>query len=297
MPRQELEYPKEPNNTVKRYPEKGKALIIPPFSPHSLTKLPSTAKYELETIHRIINSSQIVHVAFNAPNGEGFPSILPMIGQMGSYSRPSADLGDPLDLYLHGYVSSRIISLGRSSSSSESSEGLPVSISAAFVDGLVLSLTPNSHSYNFRSAVIFGNATLVTDPQEKLYAMELVTNGVAPQRWQKSRTPPSPGEMASTSILRVKIKNGSAKVRTGGPSDAKEDMEDLEMRSKVWAGVIPVYQTLGEAIPAEYNLAGDKVPDYLEEWRKEENEDAKVYAKDVGARPYVKVKKSAEEDE
>ena len=26
-----------------------------------------------------------------------------MIGQMGSFDRPSADLGDVLDLYLHGY--------------------------------------------------------------------------------------------------------------------------------------------------------------------------------------------------
>ncbi|KAK3995781.1 hypothetical protein QBC44DRAFT_304975 [Cladorrhinum sp. PSN332] len=278
MPRQELEYPREANNTVKRYPDK--------------------ARYELETIHRIINSAQIVHVAFNAPNGQGFPSILPMIGQMGSYERPSADLGDPLDLYLHGYVSSRLINLGRSASDSCSEDqtpGLPVSISAAFVDGLVLALTPNAHSYNFRSALLFGYATLVTDPAEKLYAMEQVTNGVAPRRWQTSRTPPNAGEMASTSILKVKIKNGSAKVRTGGPSDAKEDMEDLEMRQKVWAGVIPVYQVLGEPIPAEYNLAGDKIPAYLDEWRVDENEDGKTYAKDVGGRPYVKVKKSAEE--
>ncbi|KAK4166514.1 hypothetical protein QBC43DRAFT_313897 [Cladorrhinum sp. PSN259] len=284
MPRQELEYPRESNNTVKRYPDKG--------------------RYELETIHKIINAAQIVHVAFNAPNGEGFPAVLPMIGQMGSYERPSADLGDPLDLYLHGYVSSRLMNLGRSASSStsssspseeEPSKGLPVSISAAFIDGLVLSLTPNSHSYNFRSALLFGHATLVTDPQEKLFAMELVTNGVAPRRWQTTRTPPNAGEMASTSILRVKIKNGSAKVRTGGPNDAKEDMEDLEMRNKVWAGVIPVYQVLGDPIPAEYNLAGDSIPEYLEEWRVEENEDVKSYAKEVGGKPYVKVKKSTDE--
>jgi hypothetical protein len=29
-----------------------------------------------------------------------------MIGQMGSFARPSADLGDVLDLYLHGFVMS-----------------------------------------------------------------------------------------------------------------------------------------------------------------------------------------------
>ena len=46
----------------------------------------------------------MLHVSFNAPNSP-FPAVLPMIGQMGSFDRPSADLGDPLDLYLHGFVS------------------------------------------------------------------------------------------------------------------------------------------------------------------------------------------------
>jgi len=61
------------------------------------------ANYALETIHQIVNSCPILHVSFQAPNSP-FPVVLPMIGQMGSFSRPSADLGDVLDLYLHGSV-------------------------------------------------------------------------------------------------------------------------------------------------------------------------------------------------
>ena len=62
-----------------------------------------TANYELETIHRIINSSRMLNVSFNDPDSQ-FPAVLPMIGQMGSFERPSADVGDVLDLYLHGFV-------------------------------------------------------------------------------------------------------------------------------------------------------------------------------------------------
>ena len=62
-----------------------------------------TANYELETIHRLVNSSRMLSVSFNDPDSE-FPAILPMIGQMGSFDRPSADVGDVLDLYLHGFV-------------------------------------------------------------------------------------------------------------------------------------------------------------------------------------------------
>lgn len=84
---------------------------------------------------------------------------------------PSADLDDALDCYLHGYVTSRVMKLAR-----ENPEGLPICIAATKCDGLVLSLTPFSHSYNYRSAVLFGYATPVEDAEEKLWALELITN-------------------------------------------------------------------------------------------------------------------------
>ena len=107
-----------------------------------------------------------------------------MIGTMGSFAYPSADLNDPLyvlfqavtcsevadskpqnradqdvqrDCYLHGYVSAGLMKRAR-----ETSEGgLAITIAATKVDGIVLSLTPNSHSYNYRSAVLFGYGSLV----------------------------------------------------------------------------------------------------------------------------------------
>lgn len=130
-----------------------------------------TASYSLETIHQIINTSPVLHVSFAAPGGgdSPFPAVLPMIGQMGSFARPSADTGEVLDLYLHGYVSSRIVNQARGGEEEEK-KGLPLTAAATHVDGLVLSLTPNSHSYNYRSAVLFGHAELVTDVAEKLWA-------------------------------------------------------------------------------------------------------------------------------
>lgn len=198
--------------------------------------------------------------------------MLPMIGQMGSFARPSADTGDVLDLYLHGYVSSRIMNLARHGEDGSSETGLPLTIGASHVDGLVLSLTPNSHSYNYRSAVLFGRATLVTDLAEKHYAMERITNGVVRDRWRNTRVPPSGAEMQSTSILRVKVEAGSAKIRTGAPSDEKADMADGELLGRVWTGVIPVHLAMGEPLPGPYNRL-DKLPGYLEEGRREFNAD------------------------
>lgn len=199
---------------------------------------------------------------------------------MGSFARPSADEGDPLDLYLHGYVSSRIMNSSRSSATPEpgaSAPGLPVCVAATHVDGLVLALTPNSHSYNYRSAILFGHATVVDDVAEKLYAMQLITDGVVPARWDNTRVPPNGAEMASTSVLKVAISTGSAKIRSGPPGDDRADMEDPDVVDNVWTGVVPVYQTLGDVIPGPYNKVQD-VPGYIANAVKDANDTGREQA-------------------
>ncbi|AEO58976.1 hypothetical protein MYCTH_2306802 [Thermothelomyces thermophilus ATCC 42464] len=158
--------------------------------------------------------------------------------------------------------------------------GLPVTVAASHLDGLVLALTPNSHSYNYRSAVLFGHAVPVTDPAEKLYAMELVTDGVVPGRWARTRVPPNAAEMQSTGLLRVRVAAGSAKIRSGGPSDERGDLADEALLDRVWTGVVPVYTVMGEPVPGGYNRVTE-VPRYLEEWRVEANKEAEEFAKEA----------------
>jgi len=129
-------------------------------------------------------------------------------------------------------------------------DGLPICIAASKVDGLVLSLTPNSHSYNYRSAILHGYAKLVTDDAEKLWAMQLITNSVLTDRWDNSRVPPDKAEMSSTVILRVRVVDGSGKIRDGGVTDERKDADNEEVTSKIWTGVVPVWETYGEPIPS-----------------------------------------------
>lgn len=273
MVRHTLEYPKDAHNTVNRYKHQ--------------------AVYNLTTIHTIINTTPVLHVSFTPSPTDPFPAILPMIGQMGSFTRPSADLGDTLDCYLHGYVSSRIMNLARSS---PTSQGLPVCIAAAKVDGLVLTLTPNSHNYNYRSAVLFGYATLVESLDEKLWAMELITNSVVPERWAHTRVPPNAGEMSSTQILRVKIDSGSAKVREGVPNDEKCDLTDEGVLDSVWTGVLPLYEQFGEPVPGPYNRVKE-VPEHVTVYKESVNKGNFEYA-EAAARKDAPVKKKevGEED-
>jgi uncharacterized protein len=247
--------------------------------------------YSLTTIHTIINTTPVLHVSFHPSPADPFPVILPLIGQMGSFSRPSATISDPLDLYLHGYVSSRLMNVSRSSSS----PGLPVCIAASKVDGLVLTLTPNSHNYNYRSAVLFGHATLVTDLEEKLWAMELITNSVVPDRWRHTRVPPNAAEMQSTQILKVKIDSGSAKVREGVPNDELCDLGDQGVLDAVWTGVLPLSEQFGEPVPGPYNVVKE-VPAHVTEYKEMMNKSNWDYA-EAAARKDAPVKRKEDGDD
>lgn len=198
-----------------------------------------------------------------------------MLGQMGSFARPSSDESDPQDLYVHGYVSSRLMNLGRGADG----ECLPVSVCASHIDGIVLAMSSFNHSYNYRSALLFGYAKLVEDPEEKLYAMEKITNGVVPDRWGHTRLPILPSELQSTSLLKISIVSGSAKLREGNASDDRHDMENDELRDGMWTGTLPVYQSIGEPVPSEYSKVG--VPEHVKEFVKDFNKESKEHAVQV----------------
>ena len=237
------------------------------------------ATYDVGAIHSIINTTSVLHVSFSPDPSDPFPAILPMIGVMGSYDYPSAGIDEPMDCYLHGYVSSRIMRLAKASP-----EGLPVCVAATKVDGLVLALTPNSHSYNYRSAVLHGYAKLVESVEEKVWAMELVTNSVVPDRWANSRIPPDGAEMQSTNILRVRVVSASGKVRDGGPHDEAKDTKREDVTSKTWTGVVPVMETFGEPVPSATNKVAN-VPEYITSYVEEANAQNDQYANSAARLP------------
>lgn len=111
--------------------------------------------------------------------------------------------------------------------------------------------------------------------------MELVTNGVVPGRYVNTRVPPNAAEMASTQVLRVVVHSASSKTREGVPADAAGDVADEGLVDRVWTGVVPVYQVLGEPIPSPYNRV-EQVPEHVETFVRESNEEALQYATAAG---------------
>ncbi|CAH0023720.1 unnamed protein product [Clonostachys rhizophaga] len=254
--RNQLSYPAGEQNKVNRLAEKR-------------------AAYDLETVHGIMNQSLVFHVSFQPDAENAFPSTIPMLGALGNFDYPSAGLNEPQDAYIHGYISARMTNLARKAMD-DGLPGLPVCLSVAKVDGLILSLSAFTHSCNYRSAILFGHASLVTDESEKLWALEMLTNKIIPGRWDQVRQPPNKTELVQTQILRVRVTSGSAKVRAGPPADDKDDVQNAEVMAKVWSGYIPLVERMGEPIPSAYNKLVE-VPENVRDLQEEFNKEADAY--------------------
>lgn len=205
--------------------------------------------------HQIINATPILHVSFSAPLkvGPAFPTILPMLGALGQY--PSDD--EP-SIYLHGSSTARLFKL-------TSGGEIALCVCGTILDGFVMALAPFHNSCNYRSAIVFGYGQAVDDEDEKLFALKLITNNSMPERWENSRNPPTKTEMQSSAVLKVRIETASAKVRAGGPSDDRADLENPDVVDKIWTGIVPAYYTLGEPIAGEDNKVKE-VPEYIADW-------------------------------
>jgi hypothetical protein len=184
-------------------------------------RLPKRAVYDQAQIHAILDEGFICHVGFVL---DGQPCVIPT-----GYAR-SGEL-----LYVHGSAASRMLrALG---------QGVQVCVTVTLVDGLVLARSAFHHSMNYRSVVVFGQARVVTDPEEKMAALGHFTNHIVPGRWDEVRLP-TEQEMKSTTVLALALDEVSAKVRTGGPIDDEEDYA-----LPVWAGVIPLRIEAGDPKP------------------------------------------------
>jgi hypothetical protein len=96
---------------------------------------------------------------------------------------------------------------------------------------------------NYRSVVMLGRARPVVAEREKMRALETITDHIVPNRWAEVRGP-NELEMRQTAVLSLRLKEVSAKVRTGPPVDDEEDYA-----LPVWAGVVPILTRPADPVP------------------------------------------------
>ena len=193
---------------------------LTPTKRSKLRRLPKRGSRERALIYSILDEALVAHVGFVSNDR---PFVIPM-----AYGRE----GDRL--YLHGSSVSRLLKTLE--------QGVDVCFTVTLLDALVVARSLFHHSMNYRSVVLFGKAQLVTEESEKMTALQALTDQMIPERWQQARLPNSQ-ELKATTVLSFPIEEGSAKVRTGPPSD---DAEDYNL--PIWAGELPLKVIAGSPI-------------------------------------------------
>jgi nitroimidazol reductase NimA-like FMN-containing flavoprotein (pyridoxamine 5'-phosphate oxidase superfamily) len=127
-------------------------------------------------------------------------------------------------------------------------------------DGFVLARSSFHHSINYRSVMLFGQATKVED-DEKNALLDSFVETLIPGRLETLRQM-TDQEAKATTVFSMPIDEGSAKVRTGPPVDDEEDYA-----LPIWAGVLPMSQILHDPIPDPKNQAGMEVPQHIRDFK------------------------------
>lgn len=218
-------------------------MSIPQFEKTERTRIrrmPKRASYDVAAVEAILAEGLYCHVGFSV---DGQPYVIPTI-----YARIEDHL------YIHGSAASRMLrTIG---------EGMPVCVTVTLLDGLVLARSTFHHSMNYRSVVILGAATAVTDADEKMTALKAIVDHVMIGRWDDVREP-STQELKATSVIRVPLKEVSAKIRTGPPVDDDEDYQ-LEC----WAGELPLRLMPQQPVADPQLRAGIVLPAYAMNYKR-----------------------------
>ena len=197
---------------------------LPTTARTTIGRLPERAHHERATMNAILDEGIICHVGLTTEHG---PVVIPT-----SYARRDDELlihGSPAATWLR-----------------DASKGTPLCVTVTLVDALVLARSAFHHSINYRSVVVFGDATPIVDLGERAAALTAIVEHLVPGRTAEVR-PMHEQEIAKTLVLRIPLDEASVKIRGHGPVD---DDEDYELPA-VWAGLVPVTTEFGSPVHDE----------------------------------------------
>ena len=192
------------------------------------------ASFETSDLHSILDENLVAHVGL-VENGQ--PLVIPM-----TYGRS----GDTL--YLHGSSGSRLMRL--------LADNPQVCVSVTELNALKVARSNFNSGMHYRSVVIFGMARLLED-EEKLAALDLISNSLIPGRVSEAR-PMTKKEAAATIIVALPLDEASVKISVNEVDDPEEDMG-----LGYWAGIVPLLRGVGEVIPADKESRELPIPESI----------------------------------
>jgi nitroimidazol reductase NimA-like FMN-containing flavoprotein (pyridoxamine 5'-phosphate oxidase superfamily) len=162
----------------------------------TITRLRTKASRDRGELDSLLDSVHIGHFALVAEDGH--PVVL-----------PTAVARDGDRVLAHGSTGSGWIR--------RLAAGTPTSLAVTSFDALVVARSAFESSMHYRSAVIFGQCTSLTDPDEKLRALDTIIEALLPGRLAEVRHS-TRKELAKTLVVALPITEWSLKVSDGWPA-------------------------------------------------------------------------------
>ena len=186
-----------------------------------VVRLPKKANYDEKVIHKILDEARMCHVA----------------GLVGAKAMalPTIHARKGSTLYLHGSQSNAIMKAVLASGEAF--------VTVTHFDGLRLARSGFESSIAYRSVVVFGPVTEVTDLEEKRQCLDMFVDAILPGRASEVR-PMNERELNLTFVLAVEINEASAKISAGPTDDFDYDI-DLPL----WAGFVPSKLVFMDPVP------------------------------------------------
>jgi nitroimidazol reductase NimA-like FMN-containing flavoprotein (pyridoxamine 5'-phosphate oxidase superfamily) len=199
--------------------------------PRRPIRLPEKARDDRAALDALLDDTRVGHFAVVADDGT--PAVI-----------PTMVVRDGDRVLAHGSTGSRWMR--------RLATGVPTALAVTAYDGIVVARSAFESSIRYRSAVIFGACTTVTDGKERF--LDLVTEALIPGRSAEVRRP-TKAELAATLVLSLPLDDWSLKVSAGWPDD-----EDDDVAGPAWAGVVPVRQVYDAPLVAPDLREGIAVP-------------------------------------
>ncbi|MDA0596093.1 MAG: pyridoxamine 5'-phosphate oxidase family protein [Chloroflexi bacterium] len=128
-----------------------------------ITRIPERGSYDSESIDSTFDDGYLCNVAYESDNG---PVVLTTL-----YGRHENFI------YFHGSPAAGMFRRANSD--------VNISLAVTHVHGFVLARSLFHHSMNYRSVVAIGKAEKVTDPEEVMHGLEVITEKCFPGRLSK----------------------------------------------------------------------------------------------------------------
>lgn len=187
---------------------------------------------ERTALDALIDTALVGHVGLTDEGGH--PVVL-----------PTAIARDGDRVLLHGSTGSRWMR--------RVATGVPIALSIAVLDGVVVARSAFNSSLRYRSAVVFGSCQ-VLEGAAKARGLDVLVDALIPGRRAEVRAS-SPAELRRTMVLALPLVTWSVKVAGAWPED-----DEADLAGDAWAGVVPLSRAPTGVLPAPDLRPGIAVP-------------------------------------